>query len=110
MPEAESSPMRQLVAIWRSCRLPSPTEVSACRARLSTAAVHAITSKAQQGIPYDPLMDTRFKWAAQWLDVADGSRRHIDQEVDFLFRLSMDQAPLSRKLLSANDLEPSSGP
>jgi hypothetical protein len=94
-----------LVALWRSCRPPRPLEASACRARLFEAATREIAFKANQGINYDPLIDTRFKWAAQWIELSEGVRKEIDPDLDFLFRMTMDKAPLTHKHLAAADLD-----
>jgi hypothetical protein len=94
-----------LVTLWRSCRLPGPLEASACRARLFEAATREIAAKGDNGISYDPLHDIRFKWAAQWIEVAEGERKTVDPEVDMLCRFAMEPAPLTRKHAAAGDLD-----
>jgi hypothetical protein len=106
----EQSPMRELASLWITSRPPSPLEVSASRARLFTAATHEITFKSRSRISYDPLLDPLFKWCSQWLDVAEGSRKSIDDDVDFHFHLTMDPIPLSHKLLASGELIESPAP
>lgn len=100
---ADQSPIQNLVIIWSSSRRPVCQEITACRARLFTAATHEITENAKIGHQYDPLRDFRFQWAAQWLDVADGSRPEIESNVEMLMKFSFQAAPTSRKHLAAND-------
>ena len=95
--------MHQLVAIWRDCRPPGKLEVSACRARLFTAAVHEINAKANAGICYDPMQDARFNWACQWLDLAYGSIHSIDPTTEMLCSITMNPCPHSHKHLAAAD-------
>jgi hypothetical protein len=96
--------VRELAEKWRSSNFPRSWQfVSRDRSALFAAASRQIESKAEQNIHYDPFLCPLFRWCAQWLDVADGKRDGIDPEIEFLFRLSMDPAPLSQKLLAAND-------
>lgn len=99
------SPIHQLASLWRGSRLPGPCEISACRARLFTAATHEITAKAKAGIQYDPLRDHRFIWCAQWLAVADGDIKAIDPNTEFLATLTLQEAPiLTNKHIAASDI------
>ncbi len=100
---SSSSPLHQLVAIWRHCRPPVKLEVAACRARLFTAAVHEITAKANAGICYDPMSDCRFRWANQWLDLAHGDIKSIDPSIEMLCSLTMEPCPRSHQPLAAAD-------
>jgi hypothetical protein len=98
-------PMMELATRWRSSPLPRSWEfVGQCRAALLKAAATQIELKAEARIPYDPTRCPIFRWCSQWLDVADGKRHGIDPDVEFTFRMAMDPAPLSRKMLAANDI------
>jgi len=98
-------PIHQLVTLWRNCRTPRLHEIPGCRARLFTAATHEITAHANAGKSYDPLTDHRFRWAGQWIEVGEGTRRAIDPNIEFTLHLLLDACPSSQKLTAANDRE-----
>jgi hypothetical protein len=100
------SPLHKLIRIWRSQRPPHSHEIAACRARLFEAATLEIIAHTNQSIPYDPLMDKRFCWAAEYLQVADGTLPQISPDTELLCRLLMDPAPMSQKIRAAADTVP----
>jgi hypothetical protein len=86
--------VEDLVRLWRASEMPVGwSMVSACRARLFTAAVHTIGIKANQHIPYDPLRDVCFQWASQWLAVADGDRKSIEDSLEHLVSMRLSPPP-----------------
>ena len=101
------SPVQELAALWRTTRHPAGwSEIAAARARLYTAATHTITSKAAENIPYDPANDISFQWACQWLQVAEGERRTIDENLTVLLEMRLNVHPTTdRKLLAAGSLD-----
>lgn len=102
----ETSPLLQLVALWRSWEMPvGPSELNAARARLYTTAVHEITFKAAASISFDPQCSPLFKWACQRLEQWEGTRKTIDPELELHLTLKLDPIPLSQKLLSAGSLD-----
>ncbi len=101
----DTSPLKELALIWAKGEKPSnQSEINAARARLYTAATHEITFKAAANISFDPLCSPLFKWCVQWLDVLEGTRPHIDPDVDTTFHLYIDPIPLSHRLLSSEPL------
>ena len=99
----DQSPVHQLGTLWRALPPPKHHDIPACRARLFTAATHEITAHANAGKSYDPMTDQRFHWAAQWIDVGDGSRPSIDPNVESILTLILTPCPAARKLAAAND-------
>lgn len=97
------SPVASLVSAWRCRPLPRFGETIPLRQKLFSAASEEITAKAANGRAYDPVLDARFLWAAQWLEVAEGTRHSIDPEIDMLCRFTMEPCPTSHKHLQAND-------
>lgn len=82
--------VQDLVRQWRGCERPMGwSMISACRARLFTAAVHTITAKAAENIPYDPMKDFCFLWANQWIQVAEGERKTIDDSLESLVQMKI---------------------
>lgn len=99
----DQSPVHQLVSLWITCRKPQRLELPACRARLFTAATHEITAHAEAGNSYDPMSDARFRWAVQFLEVAEESRKSIDPDIQFTLEMILTPCPTSCKLAAAND-------
>jgi hypothetical protein len=99
----EQSPIHQLVTLWRGSRLPTRLEIPACRARLYAAATHEITAHFNTGKSYDPAADHRFRWASQWIEVAEGGRKTVDPDVEFTLTVILTPCPSAQKLAAAND-------
>lgn len=96
--------MQELASSWQRSPLPdSWLKISSARAALLSTAARQIELKAQSNIPYNPLHCPIFRWCSQWLDVAEGNRRSIDGDVEFLFHVIMDPAPLSKQALAAGE-------
>lgn len=74
------------------------------REALFTAALDEILAKHAIQEGYDPILDQRFKWAVQHLELIEGSRRHIDSEVALHARMKFEKINLlSFKELAAHD-------
>lgn len=96
--------MQDLAKSWQRSPLPdSWLKISHARATLLDTAARQISAKAELNTPYNPLHCPIFRWCAQWLDVAEGNRRSIDSDVEFLFHVIMDPTPLSHQNLAAGE-------
>ena len=88
-PRQEGSPVHRLVYGWWRTPKPALFAVQHLRERLYEAALKEIRLLSGSGKAYDPNCDYRFKWACQWLELGDTSRRAIDPDIammaDFLF-------------------------
>ena len=92
-----------LLPWWQAERRPSPFQAQAMREALFTAALAEILAQHATGKSYDPIIDHRFLWAVQYLEKAEGSRRHVDEDVAMLASLCLHPTPLlSNKDLAAN--------
>jgi hypothetical protein len=98
-----SSPIQDLVTIWRDCKAPPFLQISEWRERLYAAAHAEIALCRQQRIPYDPMRDQRFQWASQWLNHHEDHRNPIDPETDLHCRLRIEECPSSIKHIAAGD-------
>jgi len=106
-----SSPIHILVSSWWNSRPPAVSAITDCRVSLFMAATGEILRHKELGRVYDPLADNRFKWAAQWLDLADRTIHAIDPAIalsaEFIFN---PPPPLSRQHAAAGGDEPSPPP
>ena len=67
-----------ILGLWTASMHPHRMMVPKLRERLYEAALDEIRRLASQGKNYDPGADNRFKWACQWLEVAEGERPSVD--------------------------------
>jgi hypothetical protein len=105
---AAQSPIHEVVSdLWRRAEIAQPPphlQVPSVRERLYSAAAEEIRKSLQACTVYDPAGDFRFRWAVQFLEVADGSRRHIDPDITTLATMFFTPAPPpSFKHIAAND-------
>lgn len=100
------SPVHKLVSLWRKSRPLCLHEVNTARAAIYTAAVHEISANSNAGHVYDPAADARFRWACEWINVADGSCPSISDDTEFLATYLMDPKPTieSFKHAAAHDI------
>ncbi len=101
----ECSPIHLLVSSWWNSLLPRTHAITDMRVSLFNAATEEILRNQTLGKVYDPLSDNRFKWAAQWLDLADRCIPVIDpsvaQSAAFIFNEAAPQQ--SRQHAAANN-------
>jgi hypothetical protein len=72
------------------------------RESLFAAALQEILDHHVLGKNFDPITDHRFRWAVQYLEVIERSRKAIDEDIRLHASLAFDPTPfLSRKDLSA---------
>ena len=76
------------------------------RARIYRAAADECDLMIQTGTHYDPGCDARVRWALEWVDILEGTRRfhtpHLPATKDFL---SFKPASLSRKDSAAGETQ-----
>ena len=97
-----TSSFSALVASWWALHTPPPRlSVTLFREALFATALEQIRSAARLGRNYDPTADHRFRWACQWLDVAEGERQSVDGHLDSIMHFLMDDAT---RTLTGKDL------
>ena len=101
------SPVQALCAEWRK----SPPRIQHTgwrfREALYVAVLEEIRLKAGYGLDYNPAADHRVSWANQLLEVADGTRRAIDPNLNATAHFLLDPPPqLSGKDRAAGEHQP----
>lgn len=87
-------PVHRLLSDWWHQDAPkSSLKVRGYREDLYAACLDEIRIKGQHGISYDPGADMRVKWAAQWLEVAEGVRKRVDCGVEAAAEMLLDPLP-----------------
>ncbi len=100
----ENSPLHRLILPWwQAERRPTLFQAQAMREALFAAALqeildHHTTLKKST----DPTRDPRFKWAIQHLELIEGDRHAVDEDIRLTASVYLDPVPfLSRKDLAA---------
>lgn len=101
----ETSPLHRLILPWwQAERRPTPFQSQAMREALFTAALQEILAHHALKKSCDPTRDPRFKWAIQHLELIEGERRTIDEDIRLTASVYLDPVPfLSRQFAAAND-------
>jgi len=99
------NPVACLVAGWRHLRLPTPPQVMGYREALFSATLEEVRLQSAAGVLYDPSEDYRFKWACQWLAVAEGSLRRVDQRLCDIVEFMCAVCPVSGKQRATGDAQ-----
>ncbi len=82
MSATDPSPLCQLVTTWWQAEYrPSPYQAPRMWEALFSAALAEIVAHIAIQKPYDVINDHRFKWAVQHLELVEGNRRYIDENV-----------------------------
>jgi len=98
---------RLTIGWWNSEGSPRCLEVRAMREELYSACLEEMRLKGSLGRSYDPGCDHRVKWASQWLEVAERSRRQVDPDVEAVAALIFNPYPeLCGKDRAAGELQP----
>lgn len=97
LPEAlpnDGYPVHRLVHSWWQSRcFPGRLAVRSMREELYSACLEEIRQKAAENRSYDPGSDCRVTWASHWLEVAEGSRRQIDPNIESIASLLFAPCP-----------------
>lgn len=78
----ESSPVHQLVASWWQAKdWPRFHEIPDLRVKLTETALAELRLKSALNVRWEPFLDARLLWAAEWLQKAERRSYQIDPDI-----------------------------
>ena len=75
------------------------------REALFSATLEEVRLQSATGVLYDPSDDYPLKWACQWLAVAEGSLRRVDQRLCDIVEFMCAVCPVSGKQRATGDAQ-----